>query len=242
MHRQRLIAPLVTALLFMTLLLMAMSTALAPSAHAQRMAAHAPHFAPRFNEAGHQRSSFYPRALADPFYSDYLSTGYPVASQPPLIFLQAPQAPQAPQPDRSPAPVRPLVIELHGDRYVRVSGPETSGAEMISPNLVGPGSVAPGSVAPGSVAPGLVGPETIATTPDPPPAVLIFRDGHREETSGYTIANGILYTRGDDYTTGSWTRKIELSSLNLPETLKSNQSRGVRFQLPSFPNEVIVRP
>jgi hypothetical protein len=81
-----------------------------------------------------------------------------------------------------------------------------------------------------------------ATTPEPPPAILIFRDGHREETSDYTIANGILYTRSDFYANGSWTRKIELSSLNLPETLSSNQSRGVRFQLPSFPNEIIVRP
>ena len=81
-----------------------------------------------------------------------------------------------------------------------------------------------------------------ATTPEPPPAILIFRDGHREETSAYTISNGVLYTGSDFYTNGSWTRKIELSSLDLPETLKSNQSRGVRFQLPSFPNEVIVRP
>jgi len=77
--------------------------------------------------------------------------------------------------------------------------------------------------------------------PDLPPVVLVFRDGHREEASDYTIADGVLYTRGD-YSTGSWNRKIELSSLSLPETLKSNQSRGVRFQLPSSPNEVIVRP
>ncbi len=74
------------------------------------------------------------------------------------------------------------------------------------------------------------------------PAVLVFRDGHREEVSEYTIADGALYTRTDYYTAGSWNRQIELSALNLPDTVKSNQSRGVRFQLPSSPNEVIVRP
>jgi len=30
--------------------------------------------------------------------------------------------------------------------------------------------------------------------------------------------------------------------LDLPETLKSNYSRGLRFQLPRAPNEVIVGP
>ena len=81
-----------------------------------------------------------------------------------------------------------------------------------------------------------------AAIPELPPAVLIFRDGHREEASEYTIADGVLYTRADYYTTGSWTRKIELSSLNLSETAKSNESRGIKFQIPSSPNEVIVRP
>jgi hypothetical protein len=124
------------------------------------------------------------------------------------------------------------MIELQGDRYVRVSGPETSGAEMIdrmpdpSPRPERPSSAAPQAVA----------------APELPPAVLIFRDGHREEVSDYTITDGVLYTRGDYYTTGSWNRKIELSSLNLPETIKSNQSRGVRFQVPASPNEVIVGP
>ena len=63
-----------------------------------------------------------------------------------------------------------------------------------------------------------------------------------KKLSEYTIADGVLYTRSDYYTNGYWNRKIELSSLNLPETIKSNQSRGVRFQLPSAPNEVTVGP
>ena len=75
-----------------------------------------------------------------------------------------------------------------------------------------------------------------------PSSVLVFRDGRREQVSDYTIADGILYAHSDYFTTGSWNRKIELSSLNLAETIKSNQSQGIRFQLPSAPNEVIVGP
>jgi hypothetical protein len=72
--------------------------------------------------------------------------------------------------------------------------------------------------------------------------VLVFRDGHREEVSAYTITGGAIYAPADFYRDGSWNRKIELSSLDLPETLKSNYSRGLRFQLPRAPNEVIVGP
>jgi hypothetical protein len=152
-----------------------------------------------------------------------------------LIFLQSP-----PEPVLAPAPVQPLLIELRGDRYVRLTGSESPGAEMITPETIARMPDPPRNQshseerAPASTHP--------TATPEPPPAILIFRDGHSEETSDYTIANGVLYTRSDFYANGSWTRRIELSSLNLPETLKSNQSRGVPFQLPSFPNEIIVRP
>jgi hypothetical protein len=127
------------------------------------------------------------------------------------------------------------MIELRGDRYVQVSGPDSSGTEMLAPGKSDPVPNPLGRLKRASDA------AIHTAAPEMPPAILIFRDGHREETSDYTITGGVLYTRGD-YTNGSWNRKIELSSLNLPETVQSNQSRGVRFQLPSFPNEVIVRP
>jgi hypothetical protein len=212
-------------------LLITLLAALAPCVNAQQMGAVSPHFAARFNRGGRPHSSFYPLAFADPFYADYLSSTGPSASQPPLIILQS-LAARAPEPERFAPPAQPLMIELQGDRYVRVSGPEISGAEMIdrmpdrSPLAEGSSSASLHS----------------AASPALPPAVLVFRDGHREEASEYTIADGVLYTRADYYTTGSWSRKIELSWLNLPETIKSNQSRGVKFQLPSYPNEVIVRP
>jgi len=218
------------------LLLIPLLAALAPFVSAQRMLPAArPHFASRFHEGARPRSSFfYPLGLSDPFYADYLpSMGYGAASPQPLIILQPP-ATAAPAP--APAPVAPLMIELRGDRYVQVSGPDSSGAEMLSPEKSGPAQ----NPTRRSQGPSIAAIHTTVPA-ELPPAILVFRDGHREETSDYTIADGVLYTRGD-YTNGSWNRKIELSSLNLPETIQSNQSRGVRFQLPSSPNEVIVRP
>jgi hypothetical protein len=213
------------------ILLVTLLAALAPCASAQRMGFASPRSASGFSRGGHPRASFYPVGFYSPFYSDYLSsTGYPAASQPPLIILQSP--PPAPAPDNFSPPAQPLMIELQGDRYVRVSGSETSGTEMIdrmpdpSPRSEPTSRAAIHAVA----------------APQLPPAVLVFRDGHREELSEYTITGGVLYTSGDYYANGSWTRKIDLSSLNLPDTIKSNQSRGVRFQLPASPNEVIVRP
>lgn len=90
-------------------------------------------------------------------------------------------------------------------------------------------------------------PEKLSSTaalspPTETPVILIFRDGHREEVTEYTIAAGVLYAHLDYATDGSWNKTIALSSLNLPETTKTNQSRGIKFQLPHSPNEVILRP
>jgi hypothetical protein len=215
--------------------LLAIVFAAAPSASAQRMFSGSPRSAANYNRRGHARSSFFPLAFSDPLYSDYLSsTGYPVASQPPVIILEG-APPAASGPDRSSlpsqSPVQPLMIELQGDRYVQVGGndPTEEMTEAI-PNAPSRESRFLKSATPAVAANAL------------PPAVLVFRDGHREKVSDYTIADGILYTSADYYTNGSWNRKIALSSLNLPETLQSNQARGVKFQLPTAPNEVIIRP
>jgi hypothetical protein len=123
------------------------------------------------------------------------------------------------------------MIELQGDRYVQVGGndPTEEMTEAI-PNAPSRQSRSSNSATPAAAANDLA------------PAVLIFRDGHRENVSDYMIADGVLYTNDDYYSNGSWNRKIALSSLNLPETLQSNQARGVKFQLPTAPNEVIIRP
>lgn len=165
----------------------------------------------------------------DPFF--YASTsGYPVSSLPPVIILQAPGSPAADF--APPLPMQPVVIELRGDRYVRISGEGNSGS-AVRDETPATSHLLPNSSAPAAGATGIE---------EPPSAVLVFRDGHREPVSSYTIADGVLYTSGNYYTDGSWTRKIELSSLDLAESVKSNRSRGIRFQLPSFPNEVIVGP
>ena len=215
--------------------LLAIVFAAAPSASAQRMFSGSPRFAGNNNRRAYARSSFFPLAFSDPFYSDYLSsTGYPVASQPPVIILEAPPPP-ASVPDRSSvpsqSPIRPLLIELQGDRYVQVGGDDPTEEMMEAiPNAPTLQSRSSNSAAPAVAANDLA------------PAVLVFRDGHREKVSDYTIADGVLYTNDDYYTKGSWIRKIALSSLNLPQTLQSNQARGVKFQLPTSPNEVIIRP
>jgi hypothetical protein len=120
--------------------------------------------------------------------------------------------------------VQPLTIEFRGDHYVRISGDEESHAELIDEPALN--SSEPGKR-------------------PPPPAhnvILIFRDGHREEVSNYTVADGVLYASSDYYIAGAWIRKVAITELNLPETLAANQSEGTVFRLPSAPNEVVVGP
>ena len=220
-------------------LLIALLAAVTPFTHAQRMVPACPRLAPGNNRGAHARSFFYPLTFSDPIYSDYLSsTGYPVASQPSVIVFETSPA-ATPVPERTPA--EPLIIELQGDRYVRVSGEQTSETESETKMIDRRPDPPRRPQQPAGGATHAAAARDLAFT------VLVFRDGHREEVSDYTIADGFLYTRSDFftpgfYTPGSWNRKIELRSLDLSETLESNQSRGVRFQLPVAPNEVIVGP
>jgi hypothetical protein len=219
------------------LLLVTLLAAVAPGVSAQRMVSASPRFTARFNQGSHPHRFFYPLGFSDAFYSDYLSTTtYPVAPQPSVIMLQAPPA-AAPVPSGFPSTAQPLMIELQGDRYVQVSGPATSEAKVVAPEGLNHMPEAPSRLQhPSGNA------IQAAAVPELPAAVLVFRDGHREEACEYTIADGFLYASSDPYVTGSWNRKIALAALNLPETVETNRSRGVRFQLPTAPNEVIVRP
>jgi hypothetical protein len=209
------------------LVLITLLTAVSHPVSAQRMVPTPPHSTPGYNQGGRPYAFFYPIAFADSFYADSMRS--PAASQPPVIVLQTPAMP-APVPERSVAPAQPLMIELRGDRYVGISGEESSEAQMIDSKAESPSPMEVLSHRVRRVAMPLAS------------ALLVFRDGHSEEISDYTITAGILYTSSDFYANGSWNKKIELSSLNLPETVSSNRSRGIRFQLPSAPNEVIVGP
>jgi hypothetical protein len=84
--------------------------------------------------------------------------------------------------------------------------------------------------------------EAAETPRELPPAVLVFRDGHREEVKSYTIIGESLFTKQNYWVSGSWSKKIDLASLDIPATLQLNQAQGSGFRLPSGPSEVIVRP
>jgi len=175
------------------------------------------HFGPR---AG------YPLGRFDLDYADYLDAGYPVASEPPIIVVQPRQSGSAPVP--SAAPTQPLMIELQGDRYVQLSGDQSPGAQMIDSPSESQWSLQSSALPHASV--------------PASPVILVFRDGHSQEVSTYTIADGVLYAASDYANTGEWTQAIALASLNVPETVAANSSRGLRFPLPTAPNEVIVGP
>jgi hypothetical protein len=247
-------------------LLLCAALALAPYAVAQR-AANAGHAAAPHAPAGHPRArNGHPSAfrrssplvspltsLPFPFFGDSFnpddiySSGYPVAAQPPAFLMQAMQQltgsgtgslgqammGQAMNPPAShqPSSTDPLMIELQNGQYVRVNNPAINGDALpLNPSST-------------HVQPKTQAPIATASPMRPlPPAVLIFRDGHTEEVRDYTIADGILYARGDYYTDGYWNKKIAVATLNVPETLQANATRNVKFVLPASPNEVITRP
>ena len=127
------------------------------------------------------------------------------------------------QPEPKPEPV---LIEWRGDRFVRYGGAQTGAqspdyAQRLSATRERPGSEA---------------------RQEDPPAVLIYRDGHREQVSDYVITGGVLYARNGYSQDGSWMRNIHLSALDLSATLKANHDGGVTFVLPAGPNEVVTRP
>ncbi|MGA8274018.1 MAG: hypothetical protein WB919_20825 [Candidatus Sulfotelmatobacter sp.] len=239
----------------------AVSHAAAP-AHAALPHSHSPAGNLAFARSGYRfssrRSSPYASPYASPYSSlpfpffgdsfdpdDIYSSGYPVASQPPPFLMEALREMSNSGPNsmgsaatlesRDSSPSQPLMIELQNGRYVRVNSAAADGdalplASSNAGNSTRPVAPQPPLIAAASPAPVL------------PPVVLIFRDGHNEEVRDYTIADGILYARGDYYTDGYWTKKIGLSTLNLNQTLQANADRNIKFVLPASPNEVITRP
>jgi hypothetical protein len=161
------------------------------------------------------------------YYDDLYDSGYPVTAAPPIIVVQPPAARAADIPVAS--PVQPLLIELRGGRYVRVSDEQ---------NLDDPAA----EMQAGTQARTGANDRATESSVEPPSVTLVFRDGSREETSAYTIADGVLYAEATDYTGGSWNKKILLVSLDVPATVNANRAQGVRFRLPTAPNQVIVGP
>ena len=190
-----------------------------------------------FRHSNPHQSLFYPFGFFSDFsYPDNPSSlsGSP-AAQPDLLLqalsaLAANQQLSASQPAAKPDS-HSLLIELQGERYVNLTNAE-SPVESPEPTIVSR-SPQPARRQPH---------EKTAATRELMPVMLVFRDGHREDVRDYTIADGVIYARGDFYNDGYWNKKIELSALDLRETVRSNEARGVRFVLPNGPNEVITRP
>src|SRR5580658_3885381 len=181
------------------------------------------------------------RFLADsafaPYYSDY-------DSEPEIIEVPSPQInfTETAQP-ASPAPVsnppQSLVLELQGDHWVRITnyGQSQTGGQSSQPESERASNLPSAAV-----------PATARRTPaaepptELPPAVLVFRDGHKEEIGKYLIVDSTIYASADHWSSGSWTRKVQIVQLDVPATLKLNHERGTKFSLPSGPNEVMIRP
>jgi len=164
------------------------------------------------------------------FYDDYpFEPAMPEPSPPQVILVQAPAAADTPPP----AKAAPLLIELQGNRYVRYRG----GAQSTQPDvdlrevsaLAAPSlqTLTPPHLAP----------------PDLPPAVLVYRDGHREEVADYAIVGRVIYAYGANNSQPAYgMRSIEVCVLDVPATIAANRENGVNFILPAGPNEVVTRP
>lgn len=150
-------------------------------------------------------------------YGDSDSDQQVVVEPPAPVVVQAAPAPQS-APEVKPA--NPLLIELQGDRFVRLSG------NAVNPPAGNSAVARPAAPASDQLA----------------PVVLVFRDGHRQEVTSYSIIGPAIYASGSYWTNGYWTQKILLANLDLSATSQVNQERGVKFILPSAPNQVVTRP
>jgi hypothetical protein len=211
---------------------------LVPSAHAQGRGGRGfggagARIGRRGLSGGAQRGGYYGGwgYLPDPYYYPDDESGYwPPAAPPypPYQILMAPPAPPSP-------PVEPLLIEDRGGQWVRVpTGTQLPIATQGQPQTPTQTSSAPAA----SSAALPVAAQPIVKLPS---AMIVFRDGHMEEVEKYVIRGNILYTSADYWTTGSWTRQIPVADLDVPATLKLNQQRGAKFDLPSSPSEIMVR-
>jgi len=145
-----------------------------------------------------------------------------------------------PVPPPPPVPVEPLLMEKRNGEWVRV----VTGKQMATsqPATVDSAKPAPPAL-PHPAITERSKPAAPAVLPAAalPSAVIVFRDGHQEQIAKYVIQGDILYTNSVGANGAARERQIPLSQLDLPASLKASADRGAKFNLPSAPNEVIVR-
>ena len=170
---------------------------------------------------GFRHHSFHNNRFFSPFWSSALwwDDGYSGPEDQVVVQQPTPVVMQQAAPVQELKPANPLLIELQGDRFVRLTG---NGANPP----VGAGAAQ----------------QVTSERAELPPAVLVFRDGRRQEVSSYSIIGPVLYASGSYWTNGYWTQKIRLADLDLPATLQANQERGINFRLPLSPDQVVTRP
>jgi hypothetical protein len=169
------------------------------------------------------------------FYSDSDYNPVESSQSPQVVVVQASAPVPPPTP---PAPRESLLIEWQGDHFVRSTTSASGSGAQIATDY-SEKSAAPFSATARSSAGTR---NAVQPARELPPAVLVFHDGRKEEVSEYTIMSGTIYSKADYWTTGSWTRKIQIADLDVPATLKLNQERGLKFVLPGSYNEVVTRP
>jgi hypothetical protein len=164
------------------------------------------------------------------WYADYPYENA-APSQPQIVVVQVPAASTAPAPPE--IKPEPLLIELQGDRYVRLSGGNSVPEASDRPA---------GLVEMAAAKPPAAGKSAAKPVHELRPVVLVYRDGRREQVRDYTIADGTIYVRGDYWTDGFWTKQIKLAALNLSATEKASAENGAKFVLPAGPNQIVTRP
>lgn len=126
----------------------------------------------------------------------------------------------------------PLLIEWRGDRYVRFGGTEETAQRGASAHP----DYSESTQAKSAVS----SPPQSRAQAETQPAVLVYRDGHREDIHDYVIADGVVYARDSSWQNGYRTRQLPLSALDPSATMQANQERGIKFMLPSASDVVIA--
>jgi hypothetical protein len=186
-----------------------------------------------YHRSGYYGYAGYPYLYPGYYYSDSYSE--PVRSEEPPLRTVVIEKSQPRVETPLPPPPESLVLELQGNHWVRITD---SGRTMVNSRVAPNGSTKATSTRT------MAAQQNSAMEParELPPAVLVFRDGHKEEITRYTIIGGTIYTSSDYWNNGSWTRKVPIAELNVPATLELNRERGANFNLPSSPSVVVIRP
>ena len=183
----------------------------------------------------YRRSGYpgYPYLYPGYYFSDSYSEPAPLEEPPPRTVVIEKSQPRVETPP--PPPPESLVLELQGNHWVRITD---SGQTIVNSPVAPKGSTEATSLRT------MAAQQNSAMEParELPPAVLVFRDGHKEEITRYTIIGGTIYTSSDYWNNGSWTKKVPIAELDVPATLELNRERGANFTLPTSPSVVVIRP